>query len=240
MLLVALGPLWYRSATLTQVTVLAAAKDPVLVLQDHQSSLLVNSGIDRTGFYTVLPFLRQAGINRLDYGINAGHSDPENWRTIASKTPIDRIYQVGDGPVGDLPVQRLSVHQPQPLGRQQVTALASPATALQFTFWANHSWLLLSGLNPTQQEQILTAPTTLASEVLWWDGSPLSPTLLAAVQPRVAIAATRQLSTELEQSLKDKGIQVFCPERDGAISWHPHRGYRAYLAHQFAASQPLD
>ena len=240
MLLVALGPLWYRSATLTQVTVLAAAKDPVLVLQDHQSSLLVNSGIDRTGFYTVLPFLRQAGINRLDYGINAGHSDPENWRTIASKTPIDRIYQVGDGPVGDLPVQRLSVHQPQPLGRQQVTALASPATALQFTFWANHSWLLLSGLNPTQQEQILTAPTTLASEVLWWDGSPLSPTLLAAVQPRVAIAATRQLSTELEQSLKDKGIQVFCPERDGAISWHPQRGYRAYLAHQFAASQPLD
>jgi len=240
MLLVALGPLWYRSATLTQVTVLAAAKDPVLVLQDHQSSLLVNSGTDRTGFYTVLPFLRQAGINRLDYGVTAGHSDPENWRTIASKTPIDRIYQMGDGPVGGLPVQRLSVHQPQPLGRQQVTALASPATALQFTFWANHSWLLLSGLNPTQQEQLLTAPTTLASEVLWWDGSPLSPALLAAVQPRVAIAATRQLSTELEQSLKDKGIQVFCPERDGAISWHPQRGYRAYLAHQFAASQPLD
>jgi hypothetical protein len=98
---------------------------------------------------------------------------------------------MGDGPVGGLPVQRLSVHQPQPLGRQQVMALASPATALQFTFWANHSWLLLSGLNPTQQEQLLTAPTTLASEVLWWDGSPLSPNLLAAVQPRVAIAATR-------------------------------------------------
>lgn len=239
-LLVALGPIWYRSATLTQVTVLAAGNDPVLVLQDRQFSLLVNSGTDRTGFYTVLPFLRQAGINRLNYGVNAGHSDPENWHTIASKTPVDHIYQVGTGAATGLSVQELPVHRPQSLGRQQVTALASPATALKFTFWANHSWLLLSGLNPTQQEQILTAPTTLVSEVLWWDGSPLSPNLLAAVQPRVAIAATRQLSTELQQSLKDKGIQVFCPERDGAISWHPRQGYRAYLAHQFAASQPLD
>ncbi len=241
MVLVAFGPLWYRSATLTEVTVLAAGNDPVMVLQDHQSSLLVNSGTDRTGFYTVLPFLRQAGINRLDYGIAAGHSDPENWRTITQKTPVGQIYQVGTRSVADLSEsQRLPLHQSQTLGRQQVTALASPATALQFTFWGNHSWLLLSGLNPSQQEQILTTPTTLASEVLWWDGSALSPSLLAAVQPRVAIAATRQLSTELEQTLQSRGIQVFCPERDGAISWHPQRGYQAYLAHQFPASQPLD
>ncbi len=240
MVLVALGPLWYRSATLTQITVLAAANDPVLVLQDRQSSLLINSGTDRTGFYTVLPFLRQAGINRLDYGIMAGHSDLENWRTITQKTPVDRIYQVGTGAAKGLPGQRLPLHQPQPLGRQQVTALASPSTALQFTFWANHSWLLLSGLNPTQQEQLLTTPTTLASEVLWWDGSPLSPTFLAAVQPRVAIAATRQLSVKLEQTLRERGVQVFWPERDGAISWHPHQGYRAYLAHRFAASETLD
>lgn len=241
MVLVALGPLWYRSATLTQVTVLAAGNDPVMVLQDHQSSLLVNSGTDRTGFYTVLPFLRQAGINRLDYGIAASHSDPENWRTITQKTPIGQVYQIQARSVAGLPQsQRLPLHQPQPLGRQQVIALSSPATALQFTFWANHSWLLLSGLNPAQQEQLLSDLPALASEVLWWDGSALSPNLLAAVQPRVAIAATRQLSTELEQALQTKGIQVFCPERDGAISWHPQRGYRAYLAHRFAISQPLD
>ena len=241
MVLVALGPLWYRSATLTQVTVLAAANDPVLVLQDRQSSLLINSGTDLTAFYTVLPFLRQAGINRLDYGIMAGHSDLENWRAITQKTPVGQIYQVGAGPAADLPPsQPLPLHQPQSLGRQRVRALASPATALQLTFWTNHAWLLLSGLSPAQQEQLLAAPTALTSDVLWWDGSPLSPTFLAAVQPQVAIAATRQLSVKLEQTLRERGIQVFWPERDGAISWHPQRGYRAYLAHRFASSETLD
>ena len=66
LLLVAMGPLWYRGATLAEVTVLAAGNDAVMVVQAHRSSLL-----NQQRYWKKLestrwePFLRQAGINRL-------------------------------------------------------------------------------------------------------------------------------------------------------------------------------
>ena len=238
-MVVALGPLWYGAASRAQLTVLAAQNDAVMVAQDRQSTLVVNSGTHRTAFYTVLPFLRQAGINRIDYGIRGITSDSDNWRTISAQAPVSRLYQAGTEAPPIQPTYPLSLDQSHPLGRQRVQLLSDTGTALKLTLF-DHDWLMLSGLAPREQHQLVSQGAILASEVLWWDGSPLPPELLAAVRPHVAIASTANLSESLEQTLLAQGIQVFWPERDGAITWTSRHGYQAYLATGRRYTQDLD
>jgi competence protein ComEC len=244
----ALGPLWYRGATLSQVAVLAAGNDAVMVVQDHRSTLLINSGTDSTAFYTVGPFLRQAGINRLNHAIDGQSSDDENWKTLIAQTPIQRFYYTHP-----LRVPPQEIQNPTRLGRNQILILeqhrieslldvspvtpglaasARPAlgTALKLTLFHQHPWLMLTHLSQADQRALLQSAPALASDVLWWDGQPLQPALLEAIHPRIAIASTRNLAPEIADDLKKRGIQVWCTEQDGAILWQPRQGYQAYLA----------
>ncbi|PSR18702.1 competence protein, partial [filamentous cyanobacterium CCP3] len=231
--LVALGPLLYRGATLSQVTVLAASQDAVMVVQDGRTALVVNSGTDRTAFYTVVPFLRQAGINRLASAIHGDDSDGENWRTIAAKTPIRNVY----GPSSALTAapaggqfHLLNPNQVQPVDRQRVQYLQDAEAGLRLTLLGNHSWLLLPRLSADRQMPWIQAHPGLQSEVLWWHGEALSEAAIAALAPRVAIASGPSIDPETEVRLQQQGIEVFCTERDGAITWTRRHGYRAYLA----------
>ncbi len=230
--LVALGPLLYRGATLSQVTVLAAGQDAVMVVQDRRSPLVINSGTDRTAFYTVVPFLRQAGINRLTGAIHGDDSDGENWRTIAEKAPIRQFYGASTAlaavPSGSQ-FQSLTPAQTQSIGRQRVQYLQEGARGLRLDLMNRQSWLLLPKLSPEQQMSWLQAHPGLQSEVLWWRGEALAAAVIDEIGAKVAIASARQIDPDTEQRLRDRGIQVFCTERDGAITWNPRRGYQAYL-----------
>ncbi|MFH7241645.1 MAG: ComEC/Rec2 family competence protein [Spirulina sp.] len=231
-LVTALGPLWYRGATLAQATVLAAGNDAVMVVQDRQSTLLVNSGTQSTAFYTVGPFLRQAGINRLNHAIAGQSSDTPNWHTLMGQAPIQNFYQTHRLSVAPKDIHHpitLGPHQPLTLGQHRVESLSETATALKLTLFHQQTWLLLTHLTASDQRALLQSAIPLASDVLWWDGQALQPDLVAAIQPRIAIASTRRLSPETEATLTQRGIQVWCTERDGAILWRPKQGYQAHL-----------
>jgi competence protein ComEC len=243
LVLVAMGPLWYRAATLAEVTVLATGQDAVMVVQDHRSTLLVNSGTDKTAFYTVVPFLRQAGINRLTYAVGGVDSDRDNWQTIIAKAPIRNFY--GVSPQLDPPFNLRRRYDLMPgvsatLGRQTVTALSNQAQVLRWTLLGTHDWIMLSGQSQADQKRLNQTHGALKSEVLWWDGGELSQEMVAAVQPRVAIASATRIDPITEQHLLAQGIQVFCTERDGAILWNPRQGYRAYLASTSSQRVTLD
>ncbi|MBE9140545.1 ComEC/Rec2 family competence protein [Nodosilinea sp. LEGE 07088] len=230
--LIALGPLLYRGATLSQVTVLAAGNDAVMVVQDGRSPLLINSGTDRTAFYTVVPFLRQAGVNRITSAIHGDDSDGENWRTIADKSPIRHFYGASSAlttvPAGGQ-FHLLSPGQVQLINRQQVQYLQSGERGLRLTLLGRRSWLLWPQLSLDRQLPWLQAHPGLQSEVLWWHGEALSDAAIAAISPKVAIASARDIDPDTAARLQQRGIQVFCTERDGAIIWTPRQGYRAYL-----------
>ncbi|WP_026072280.1 ComEC/Rec2 family competence protein [Nodosilinea nodulosa] len=247
----ALGPLLYRGATLSQVTVLAAGKDAVMVVQDGRipfagptsTPLLVNSGTDRTAFYTVLPFLRQAGINRLPSAIDGEDSDGENWRTIAAKTSIGNFY--GTTVALELSPQVRQPHlltpgQVQPFNRQRVEYLQDGERGLRLTLLDNHTWLLLPRLSADRQMPWIQAHPGLQSEVLWWHGEALSGAAIAAIAPQVAIASAPAIDPATEALLQQQGIQVFCTERDGAVVWNRQRRYRGYLAAQGHSVASLD
>jgi competence protein ComEC len=230
--LVALGPLWYRGATLTQITVLSANTDRVMVVQDRRSPLLINSGTQNTGFYTVVPFLRQGGINHLDYGVGSSDSDGPNWRTIAAKAPIRQFYGQDTLTTG---IRQIRVCHPltpgfsQALGRQRLQRLDDQTEVLQLDLFG-HSWLVLPPLSLDEQQALGKRLPMLSSEVLWWPGGPLDPALVTAIHPKVAIAAADSIDATTEHWLLAQGITVFASDRDGAITWTPRQGYRAYLA----------
>lgn len=230
----AIGPLLYQGATLSQVTVLAAGKDAVMVVQDGRSSLAVNSGTERTAFYTVLPFLRQAGVNRLASAIHGDDSDDENWRTIADKVPIRKFYGASVLTVvpGGGQFHPLKAGQVQPVDRHRVQYLQDGERGLRLTLLGNHTWLLLPKLSPDRQMSWIQAHPGLQSEVLWWHGEALSEDAIAAINPRAAIASAKDIDPDTEQRLLARYIQVFCTERDGAVTWNRRQGYQAYLATQ--------
>lgn len=229
--MVAIGPLWLQTSTTFQATVLAAGRDPVLVAQDYHQTLLVNSGEAKTAFYTVNPFLKQAGKNRLDWAIALPHNSPDAWRTITAQTPVNQLYSAVDIPAtADVKaVEPLKPGEPQTFGRFQLQSLGAENSILQLTLPEDHPWLLLLGLSIEAQKQLAKAATGLASEVLWWDGGPLADELLDVVQPQTAIASGYEVDDKTETVLSDRAIQLFITERDGAVLWTPTTGFEGYL-----------
>jgi len=67
-------PIIYQHFTLTQVTVLATKSQPVIIIQNRGNTLLINGEEPATARYTVLPFLRQEGINQIQGAITVNNS----------------------------------------------------------------------------------------------------------------------------------------------------------------------
>jgi competence protein ComEC len=204
-----------------------------MVVQARRSSLLINSGTGNAGVYTVVPFLRQAGINHLSTAVDWANSDADSWDTVGAKTPIQDFW-VRNAPDFSLEyvrhTHRLTPSQTIPMGGQTLEWLGANIPVARLHLLGGRPWLMVSGLTP-QGEQQLLPQSNLASEVLWWDGGSISEEFLAAVAPQVAIASARYIDDATEQALNRRGVHVFCTERDGAVTWNRRQGYRAYLQH---------
>jgi len=242
LLLLAMGPLWYRGATLAEATVLAAGDDAVMVVQDHRSSLLINSGTGRTGVYTVVPFLKQAGINRLNHAMDFGSSDAENWATVMAQTPIQDFWtwEKPEDSISNIFAKHLLLPgESATAGQQTLQWLDGDIPVVKATLFGSQHWLIASPLTIAQEARLLQR-SDLASDVLWWNGSSLSQEFLTAVHPQVAIASARTIDARTEQALNAKGVQVFCTERDGAVIWNQRRGYQAYLGQNDRSAAQYD
>ncbi len=87
-------PVAYSHTQLLQVTVLATSREPVIVLQDRGKVGLINSGSETDVHFVVLPFLRQQGINRIDWAIAPSNSimTLEGWQRLSAALPIRTLY----------------------------------------------------------------------------------------------------------------------------------------------------
>lgn len=70
-------PMGYTYASTVQTTVLATSGAPTLVVQNKRDVMVVAAGDEADANYTVLPFLRQQGINRINWAI-APTLDPDS------------------------------------------------------------------------------------------------------------------------------------------------------------------
>lgn len=225
-------PAFHWQNSVTQVTALATQDQPVLVVQDRGRSGLVNSGQARTARLTVLPFLQQQGVNRLDWAIALAQSsksmdEPTGWQVLADRLPIRQVHHVSQSPA--LPrSQSLEVARSVKLGRSiGERVYASPdVMSLQV---AQQRWLLFAGLPGQSQPQLTQANALRDHQVMWWPGGRLRQSLVEQIQPQVAIAYGRRLDQLTEEMLAQRGVQVFWLERDGAVQWQAGQGFRSTL-----------
>jgi competence protein ComEC len=206
----------YQATQTTQIIVLAAGFDPVLVARYQGQTLLFNSGDSDTAFYTLLPHLRQAGINRIDWGVAPPLSRATGWPLVTAQVPVLTVQ-------GAAAADPLPLGQSTTLGPTVVQSLGGETPLLRFTL-AEQAWLWLP--EPTAVlQQVLAQSEQFQSDVLWWNGEALAEDVLVAVQPRVAIASSRTLDGETADLMRSQQIELYWTAEDGAIHWQPETGF---------------
>lgn len=197
-----------------ELTMLATERAPVMVIQTEEgvifprrSNLLINTGSDETVKYTILPFLRQAGIRTIDDAIATVGEGVINggWESILAAFPIRQFWDGGgvaaSGAYGqalasiqakkEIAYQGLKVGdfvKTDPILSLQVVE-TRPLVLLMKTEPATDTWLLLGTANPAVQKQLIKSSLMPAKlDWIWWDGGALSLEFLKHFQVESGVA----------------------------------------------------
>jgi len=202
-------PIIYQHLTLTQVTVLATKSQPVIIIQNRGNTLLINGEEPATARYTVLPFLRQEGINQIQGAITVNNS--AQFSTISESIPIKKT---------------LNLSQSEKFNLGEITGQLLEKNLFKFQV-KNQSWLWI--VNPK-------IPVNLSQEfsplVLLWQGSNLDKQWLESIRPQTAIAVTNNLSRNAKNQLRKARIKTYWTGRDGAIQWTAKNGFQPFLINE--------
>jgi competence protein ComEC len=202
-------PIIYQHLTLTQVTVLATKSQPVIIIQNRGNTLLINGEEPATARYTVLPFLRQEGINQIQGAITVNNS--AQFSTISESIPIKKT---------------LNLSRLEKFNLGEITGQLIEKNLFKFQV-KNQSWLWI--VNPK-------IPVNLSQEfsplVLLWQGSNLDKQWLESIRPQTAIAVTTNLSRNVRNQLRKARIKTYWTGRDGAIQWTAKNGFQPFLINE--------
>ncbi|GBF55258.1 ComEC/Rec2-related protein [Microcystis sp. 0824] len=208
-LAVILIPIIYQHFTLTQVTVLATKSQPVIIIQNRGNTLLINGEEPTTARYTVLPFLRQEGINQIQGAITVNNS--AQFSTISEDIPIKKT---------------LNLSQLEKFNLGEITGQLIEKNLFKFQV-KNQSWLwIINPKNPVNLSQ------KFSPLVLLWQGSNLDKQWLESIRPQTAIAVTNNLSRNARNQLRKARIKTYWTGRDGAIQWTAKNGFQPFLINE--------
>ncbi|MGP1375896.1 MAG: ComEC/Rec2 family competence protein [Almyronema sp.] len=224
-------PAWSAAHALQQITVLSTPQQSALVVQRARQTVLISDGDSQTAGYTVLPFLQQAGVNRLSTGILLGNSGEsvEGWTRILQQTPAQVFYTATEVSTKPLASQLLPIGKTTDLDAAQIQNLGANSPILRILF-ADQAWLSIGQLSSAAQQQLASVGDGLKSQVIWWTGDTLAENLLDVVDPAVAIYSGYQLDEAVEAKLRDRQVTVYWTQRDGAIQWRSDTGFQTTLA----------
>jgi competence protein ComEC len=218
-------PATYAQATQLHITRLPG---PAMVVVWHYRGQvgIINSGSDRDLSYTILPFLTQQGINRLDWAIALDPlSDESGWLRLLQTLPTGTLlYQTPpeNAPLITHLIQSRSINA-QPLASSNALGSAhfdrQAEGAIARLCLDAHCWLMLNQPDTLMGNQALQAMA--APEVLTWTGALTQPSLLAQIQPRQIVAPGFDLDPALAPWISEGDHPYALVGRDGAVQWTP-------------------
>ncbi|NJL00282.1 MAG: DUF4131 domain-containing protein [Spirulinaceae cyanobacterium SM2_1_0] len=219
-------PLLYQQQTRVQMVVLDSPDQPVVVVQEQGRTTLIGAGTPDTARYTIAPFLRQAGIRRLDWAIALDEPPdrPSGWSELAAQLSANQLLHAPLAPEQTPPtlpatqVQALAANQQVQLGALTVSVLSLEPTILQLQFH-DQVWLLLG--NPP----VRVVPPPLPPTTLLWSGEALPAEWLQTVKPTVAIATGNAIAPTVQAQLQQHQVQTYLTGQ-AALQWRPGRGFR--------------
>ncbi|MUG98069.1 DUF4131 domain-containing protein [Scytonema sp. UIC 10036] len=235
-------PIWHSANNLSRITLLASGQEPIVVIQNQGKITLINSGQEEPGNLTVLPFLKQQGVNKIDLAIAANFqsNSGNGWARILQDLPIATFYEYSpksENNVASLAIQNelqknQGIYQPLSVGQQvnadsiivQLINNKLPILQLQFV---NQNWLFVGDIEPTELRQLITGG--LPRPQVLWCSSRLLKELVPALQPEVAIAPSANLDPKTLSELQQSQTKLFFTGRDGAIQWTPKGQFEPFI-----------
>ncbi len=228
-------PLWHLQTQRFQVTVFHQPRMPVMVVQQPGATILLNSGDAAMATQSLLPFLRQQGIARIDWAIATDwRPDTQRaWEALSQQIPIQAFSAIAPTPPDSL--QHLAAEQPPlPLqavttvGQFQIQVLRQRPAALWITL-DQQSWLILT--HDTRKDTaawLQTAPLP-DTQILWWTGQAAPPRLNSRLQPQTLILSTPSPVAPAIESSQNPPPQVYRTQQVGTLVWTPQDGFNPTL-----------
>lgn len=235
-------PAWHKTNTLFRVTMLAANGEPVIVIQDRGQVMLINSGDEGTGRFTILPFLQQQGVNQIDSAIASDFqgNGSDGWLELIPRMPIKAFYNYSakaENALTSAAIQKvlqntqgayqaLGVGQSINIGSSVVQLINDQLPILQIQIQGKN-WLLVGNLKPSELRQLIKQGGLPQVQVLWCPPQILKE-LVPILQPEVTITTNADLDPQILSELSQTKTQLLFTGRDGAIAWTPDGQFEAF------------
>ena len=226
------GPIGYSATSLSQVTVLATASQPILVVQEQGTVGLIHGSDAKDAEFTVLPFLQKQGINQLNWAIapRLKAAELEGWQRIfAAKPPqffysspgftdskLNQAYQALQAQVKAQKgtAMALSVGQKLQVGSASVAIIHSKPEILSLQL-GGQRWLWFEGV-PSVKQQAYLMRQLQPVDGIGWSGKALHPKFLEKLRPKLAIAFGQVIDPATEQWLKQRQVELHLMQQ-GAV-----------------------
>ena len=232
-LLVLVVPMWQVQSQRFLVTVFDSTRMPLMVIEHPRSTVVLNSGDRSSATQSLVPFLQQEGINRIDWAIATDDASQaeSGWPALAERIPITNLSraiplaETGTEPSPRYKQEAIVPRSPLRLGELQAVLWRAQPTVLEMNLGDQH-WLLANSTTETDFLAWLTTVQLPPVQVLWWTGQPFSERLLTQVRPQTLILSGRKMDAVTVSMAEQQGLQVFWTARDGTIQWTP-KGFSA-------------
>jgi competence protein ComEC len=226
-LLLVVIPVWQMQSQRFVVTVFDQTRTPMMVIQHPQGTVVVNSGDRLNATQSLVPFLQQEGINRIDWAIDTETTPTaqSGWMALLKRMPIQAlsrcIPQATEGAPQKLqPKQQLEVNPQEhfTLGPVEMVLWRAQPTTLELQIGPQR-WLLVDGTTEADFTAWLTTVQMPPIQVLWWRGQPISSQLVERLHPETLILSGKRMNEMAIAPLEQVVLRVFWTERDGTIQW---------------------
>lgn len=219
-------PTRLTAATESSITFLNTADRPVVVVRKQGEVGLIHSGSESEIQFTVLPFLKKQGINRIDWAI-ATHPEAdhwERWQQIANTIPITdlRMKTVLFTNVDLYGVEKAAtfgVQQTVSAGSLEFSVIDSMPEVSYFA-WGDRTWLMIESQNAQDIYKLATLNLPKV-QVLQWSGNSIPADVLKTVDPD-AVVVLRDGSLERDRL---SNIPLYSLQDEGALLWQRKQFY---------------
>jgi competence protein ComEC len=227
-LLILVVPLWQVQSQRFSITVFDKTRMPMMVIEHPNSTVVLNSGDHFTASQSLVPFLQQEGINRIDWAIATDDTSipKSGWAALLSRIPITTlsrcIPQIEERQSSPQPQQQINVTpgKPMTLGSLRIVLWRAQPTILEMNL-GTQRWLLVDGSNETDFSAWLSTVQLPPIQTLWWTDSSFSAQVFAQIKPQTLIFSGKKLDLYAVSALKQMIPQVFWTEQDGTVQWTP-------------------
>jgi len=231
-------------SNISQITLPAFNDVPIMLIQNQNQTVLINSGDKQFVSFTLQPFLQKLGINRLDWGISTDTQPDvsDGWNILTAPMAIAQFRDISLGVTpktyqdlqqaltkAQTPLASLKVGETLTINNQVEIQILNQSPDVIKIKTGELSWLLLDNADPKAQQAIVAKKELLpqlSANILWWTGGQIEPEILQAINPKIAIASATSVVEATVNQLYEAKIRVFWTGRDGAIQWSSDKDFQ--------------